>query len=199
MRYYMFNKPSGCVTACRDERHKTVMDYFADEAEGLFPIGRLDKDTEGLLLVTDDGMLSYNLMMPEKKVKKTYFLWARGVMSEEKRTELERGAAIFPGKDDITAPATVRVLERKTLGDVREYLPDGDRLSPRKAILPVFSALITITEGKKHQVKRMINYAGCKVLYLKRISIGGLSLDPSLPLGEYRSLTDRELKLLKDK
>ena len=94
--YYMFHKPRGCVTARRDERHKTVMDYFPPEKRDvLFPVGRLDKDTEGLLLVTDDGVLCYHLLMPENEVSKTYFFWAQGLLTEEKCREVEGGVKIY--------------------------------------------------------------------------------------------------------
>ena len=197
--YYMFSKPGGCITARRDPRHKTVMDYFPDaKKDTLFPIGRLDKDTEGLLIVTDDGMLFHDLMLPEKKVSKTYFFWAKGEISEEKISELESGAAIYPDKSLLTAPATLRILERKTLFDVKHLLSEEDvKLTRKKGALPVFSGLLTITEGKKHQVKRMLKFAGCPILYLKRVAIGGLKLDESLSVGSYRELTSEELSILK--
>ena len=197
--YYMFNKPSGCITARRDERHKTVMDYFPEEKRDiLFPIGRLDKDTEGLLLVTDDGPLFYNLMMPTHKVSKTYFFWAKGDISEEMVAELEAGAAIYPDKSELTAPAKLRILERKKLIEIKELLSEEDeKLTRKKGETPVFSGLLTITEGKKHQVKRMLKYAKCKVVYLKRVAIGELTLDDSLAQGEYRALTEAELLKLK--
>ena len=197
--YYMFSKPGGCITARRDPRHKTVMDYFPDaKKDTLFPIGRLDKDTEGLLIVTDDGMLFHDLMLPEKKINKTYFFWAKGEISEEKISELESGAAIYPDKSLLTAPATLRILERKTLFDVKHLLSEEDvKLTRKKGALPVFSGLLTITEGKKHQVKRMLKFAGCPILYLKRVAIGGLKLDESLSVGSYRELTSEELSILK--
>ena len=195
----MFNKPSGCITARRDERHKTVMDYFPEEKRDiLFPIGRLDKDTEGLLLVTDDGPLFYNLMMPGHKVSKTYFFWAKGDISEDMVAELEAGAAIYPDKSELTAPAKLRILERKKLIEIKELLSEEDeKLTRKKGETPVFSGLLTITEGKKHQVKRMLKYAKCKVVYLKRVAIGELELDGLLAPGEYRALTETELFKLK--
>ncbi len=195
----MFNKPSGCITARRDERHKTVMDYFPEEKRDLlFPVGRLDKDTEGFLLVTNDGMLFHELMIPERKVSKTYFFWAKGTISDDKIGELESGAAIYPDKTELTAPATLKILERRTLIEVKHLLSEEDsKLTRKKGETPVFSGLLTITEGKKHQVKRMLQYAQCKVVYLKRVAIGGLSLDESLPLGEYRALTGEEVLKLK--
>ena len=199
--YYVFNKPSGCITARRDERHKTVMDYFPEEKrDEIFPIGRLDKDTEGLLIFTNDGMLFHELMMPESKVNKTYFFWAKGDISDGKIAELEAGAAIYPDKNELTAPAKFSLLERKTLIDIKHLLSEEDsKLTRKKGETPVFSGLLTITEGKKHQVKRMIKYAGCKVVYLKRVAIGRLYLDEKLFPGEYRALTENELALLKRK
>ena len=199
MEYYVFNKPRGCITARRDERHKTVMDYFPEEMrDRIFPIGRLDKDTEGMLIFTDDGPLFYDLMQPDKKVSKTYFFWAKGNITEEKIRELRAGAAIYPDKSILTSPAKLEILERRALIDIKHLLTDEDeKLTRKKGETPVFSGLLTITEGKKHQVKRMIKYAGCKVVYLKRVAIGALSLDENLKLGEYRSLTDKELLKLK--
>ena len=117
---------------------------------------------------------------------------------EEKLSELERGVKIYAGRDDVTSPATVRVLERATLLDISHLLDYEDsKMSKRRGELPVYSGTITITEGKKHQVKRMIRYAGNRVLYLKRLSIAGLTLDPELRAGEYRALTEEELTLLR--
>lgn len=200
-RYYMFNKPGGCITACRDARQKTVMDYFdVANKDTLFPIGRLDKDTEGLLLITDDGMLFHDLMMPERKVNKTYFFWAKGNITDEKIAELESGAAIYPDKSELTAPATFKLIERKCLIDIKHLLSEDEaKLTRKKGETPVFSGLLTITEGKKHQVKRMLKYAGCKIVYLKRVAIGKLFLDENLAPGEYRPLIEAEVDLLKTK
>ena len=199
MEYYIFNKPAGCITARRDPRHRTVMDYFPEEKRDvLFPVGRLDKDTEGLLIVTSDGMLFNDLMMPERKVSKTYFFWAKGNISEAKISELESGAPIYSGKSDLTAPATLRILERKALIDIKSLLSSEEaKLTRKKGETPVFSGLLTITEGKKHQVKRMLKYAGCHVVYLKRVKIGQISLDQTLGKGEYRALTSEEISILK--
>ena len=199
MEYYIFNKPRGCITARRDERHKTVMDYFPEEMrDRIFPIGRLDKDTEGMLIFTDDGMLFYDLMQPGKKVTKTYFFWAKGNITEEKISELEQGAAIYPDKSILTSPARLEILEKRTLAEIKHLLSEEDeKLTRKKGETPVFSGLLTITEGKKHQVKRMIKYAGCKVVYLKRVAIGTLSLDENLKCGEYRALSSEEVEKLK--
>ena len=195
----MFHKPRGCITARRDARHATVMDYFPeDKRDELFPVGRLDKDTEGFLLVTNDGTLAYNLMMPEREVPKTYFFWAQGVLTEEKAARLEDGVSIYKDAEKITAPAKIRILETSTLRGIKDLLTGDDtKVSNRRGDLPVTAGLITITEGKKHQVKRMIRYAGCRVVYLKRLKIGELCLDESLPKGEYRELTTEELEIIK--
>ena len=195
----MFHKPRGCITARRDARHATVMDYFPEDKRGeLFPVGRLDKDTEGFLLVTNDGSLAYNLMMPEREVPKTYFFWAQGVLTEEKAARLEDGVSIYKDAEKITAPAKIRILETSTLRGIKDLLTGDDtKVSNRRGDLPVTAGLITITEGKKHQVKRMIRYAGCRVVYLKRLKIGELCLDESLPQGDYRELTTEELEIIK--
>lgn len=198
-RYYMFNKPRGCITARSDPRHKTVMDYFPEEERNvLFPVGRLDKDTEGFLLITDDGNLCYDLMKPEKKVAKTYFFWALGELGEEKIRELEQGVEIYRNKGIVTAPAKLTVIKRAALKDISDLLGFEDlKLSVRRGELPVISGNITITEGKKHQVKRMLKYAGCKVVYLKRLSIGNLELDSEIKSGCYRLISKTEIEKLK--
>lgn len=198
--YYMFNKPRGCVTARRDERHKTVMDYFPEEKRDIiFPVGRLDKDTEGFLLVTDDGNLCFDLMKPEHEVPKTYFFWAQGTLSEEKIAELENGVSIYKNRDFETAPAKITLSKSATLADIKDLLVGDDiKVSNRRGMLPVISGYITITEGKKHQVKRMLRYAKCRIVYLKRVRIGGVELDPSLPCGKYRPLTQSEIELLRE-
>jgi len=198
LEYYMLHKPRGCISARRDERHKTVMDYFPEEKrEALFHVGRLDKDTEGLLIITNDGKLCFDLMKPEKEVEKTYFFWVQGILTEESIRELESGVGIYNDKEKITAPAKITTESTATLKDIKELLCGSDiRVSNRRGELPVTSGYITITEGKKHQVKRMLKYVGCRVVYLKRLKIGGLKLDPDLPPGAYRPLTKAELKNL---
>lgn len=193
--YYMFHKPRGCITARCDARQKTVMDYFPnDKTEVLFPVGRLDKDTEGFLIITDDGMLCFDLMNPENKVPKTYFFWAQGVLTEDKIRELESGVNIYKSGDAETAPARITLESTGILRDIKALLVGNDiKLSNRRGELPVVSGYMTITEGKKHQVKRMLGYAGCRVVYLKRISIGEVLLDENLRPGEYRALKSCEL------
>ena len=198
LEYYMFNKPRGCITARRDERHATVMDYFPEEKRDmLFPIGRLDKDTEGLLIITNDGRLFQELMMPDRGVTKTYFFWVTGEPSAQKLSEIESGVKIYKSRDFETSPAKIELLSKSTLSDIEAYLSVSDRkLIKKRGDMTVMSGYITISEGKKHQVKRMLGYGGYRVLFLKRISIGGLSLDESLPLGEYRPLSETELRIL---
>lgn len=197
-RYYMFHKPGGCITARKDENHKTVMDYFSKEdMEGIFHVGRLDKDTEGLLLFTNDGEFNKAIMTPEKDVEKKYFFWALGTISEEKKKLLEEGISI--GKDEaITKPAKIKVVRQGSweefesqLHIVKFYSRKGN--NPKQ---PVVSGYLTISEGRKHQVKRMLKAIGCYVIYLKRVAIGELSLDENLKEGEYRPLKEEEVKLL---
>ena len=170
-QYYMLHKPAGVVTATKDSVDKTVMDLFPKEAgKDLFPVGRLDKDTEGLLLITNDGELSHNLLSPKKHVPKTYYVVCEGQISDEKIASLEHGVDI--GDEKPTLPASVKLLEEQENGYCIE---------------------LTITEGRFHQVKRMVEAIGGKVTYLKRLSMGTLILDEQLEKGTYRALTEQEL------
>ena len=198
-RYYMLNKPRAHLTACRDERCKTVMDLFPQgEREGLFPIGRLDKDTEGLLIITDDGALFARLMNPESKVEKTYFFYALGNIEKDVIKEIEGGIKLYPTRDIMSMPGKIEILGECVLSDIRDKLsPDDLKRANRRPNTPVIYGTVTISEGKKHQVKRMILYGGARVVYLKRLSVGSLSLDESLKTGEYRPLTEGELSILK--
>lgn len=194
----MFHKPSGCITARRDERHKTIMDYLPEEIRDThFPVGRLDKDTEGLLLITNDGRLTRKLLMPEHKVEKTYYFMAEGVLDEARLDEVRRGARIYYNRENPTAPSEVEILSTSTLGEITTPLSDEDKmLKLKKPHLPTVEGIVRITEGKKHQVKRMLRSVGCRVLYLKRTKIGSLSLDEYLPKGQYRALSREEIALL---
>lgn len=200
-RYFMLNKPMGYITARRDARHRTVMELFPDELrDKMFPVGRLDKDTEGLLLVTDDGALNHELLTPESHVDKTYLFYAVGDINRERLSDLEVGAEVFPTNDYITSPAKVKIIEESRLEDISDILPSMYRsLVRKKPHTRVTVGQITITEGKKHQVKHMVAYAGGKVVYLRRISIGKLTLDESLEKGKYRELYDDEVLLLKNR
>ena len=198
-RYYMLHKPRGCITARRDPRHKTVMDLFPEEdRDVLFPVGRLDRDTEGLLVVTDDGGLNFKLLSPKTNVEKSYFFWSQGIPDDDRLRDLEVGANVFTNRSELTKPARIKLIERSTMRGIRHLLDDSDAsLANRRGDLPTVSGIITITEGKKHQVKRMIRYAGGKVVYLKRFSMGGLHLDGGLPPGSFRPLTDDEIATLR--
>jgi len=198
--YYMMNKPRGYICARRDERHKTVLDLFPDELRDvIYPIGRLDMDTEGLLILTDDGNLCYRLTSPAFGISKRYFFWAHGEFDPDKLADLERGARIFTGKDIVTAPARLQILEKRRLRDIKDLLSENDSgVMNKRQDTAVVSGIIEITEGKKHQVKRMVRYAGPKVVYLKRLSVSSLPLDPALSPGEWRSLTEDEIRILKE-
>lgn len=168
--YYMLNKPQGCVTATEDKRDKTVMEYLpAGHRSDVFPVGRLDKDTEGLLLLTNDGDLAHRLLSPKKHVDKTYLVDLDHSLTLEETKQLEEGVDI--GEKALTRPAKVMMLN-----DTQMHL--------------------TIQEGKFHQVKRMLQAVGNKVVHLKRITFGALTLDPALAPGDCRSLTDKEIKSL---
>ena len=174
--YYLFHKPAGCVSATQDNMHRTVMDYLSDTARGdLFPVGRLDLDTEGLLLITNDGALAHALLSPSRHVAKTYYARVQGVVDETDVNLFKNGVDI--GEEKPTRPADLVILGCKA--DVSEIT-------------------LTITEGKFHQVKRMFEVVGKKVLYLKRISMGPLVLPEDLAPGAYRKLTAEELAALKN-
>ena len=202
MRYFMFNKPRGCITAVVDARHKTVIDYFSkEEAEGLFPVGRLDKDTEGFLILTDDGNFCNRVNLPTSVIPKTYRFYSKGILDPERLKTLETGVSIAAIKDRLTAPAEVKILGVCTFRDAVDYMAPEFRakiMNTRMGERPLTHGEITITEGKKHQVKRMVRYTGAKVVYLKRVSIGTLLLDPALSLGQYRQMTDEEISILKN-
>ena len=156
--------------------HRTVMDYLNDTARGdLFPVGRLDLDTEGLLLITNDGALAHALLSPSRHVAKTYYARVQGVVDETDVNFFKNGVDI--GEEKLARPADLVILGCKA--DVSEIT-------------------LTITEGKFHQVKRMFEAVGKKVLYLKRISMGPLVLPEDLAPGAYRKLTAEELAALKN-
>lgn len=194
--YYMFNKPKGCITATRDNIHKTVFDFLNEEdTKGIFHVGRLDKDTEGLLLLTNDGEFEHNLMDPKKHVFKTYFFWAIGSLDYQDINNLQDGVKIIQGTV-LTKPAEIEVCH---CGKYEEFKNDIDRLCNKELNIynqPVVSGYLTISEGCKHQVKRMLKAVGCYIVYLKRISIGNIKLDQSLKKGEYRLLTETEVQTL---
>ena len=196
--YIMMNKPRGCITACKDKKHKTVMEYLPSEFRNILrPIGRLDKDTEGLLLFTNDGHFNQKLMHPQNHMPKTYFFWALGSLDEHKKEQLTQGV-LLRGCSEPTAPALLDIKETAEISDIRSLinLDHQPGILKNPANTSVVSGLLTITEGKKHQVKRMLKAVGCYVVYLKRISIGELSLDSNLDAGSWRKLTEKECQLL---
>lgn len=196
-RYYMLNKPRGLLSACADERCDTVLSCIAEqEREGLFHVGRLDKDTEGLLLFTDDGAFCHRLMHPDNEVKKTYYFLCAGVLTDEKIATLESGVAIYENADSLTRPASISVISTQPITDVLHLLNDTDLKKVRGKNYVTTIGTITICEGKKHQVRRMLRGVGCYVYYLKRIKIGAVSLDENLKIGEYRPLSEAEITLL---
>lgn len=174
--YVMLHKPAGVLSATEDGRGKTVLDLLTPELRkiGVFPVGRLDKDTEGLLLLTDDGELAHVLLSPKKHVDKVYYARVAGRLVPEDCAAFEAGM---------------------TLGDGLECMPAG---------LEILRAgeesecLVTLREGKFHQVKRMLAARGKPVLYLKRLSMGTLHLDEALPAGAFRLLTDEEERALRE-
>ncbi len=195
MRYYMLNKPAGVITATEDKESKTVMDCFPEEMrEGLFPIGRLDRDTEGLLIVTDDGDFAFRMLRPEFGITKRYFLRAFGEISPEKIEKLAKGGALY-GNGEAARPAFLDEIILSTVESDFEHIPEKDRAHCMKN--PggkTFSAVITVTEGKRHEVKLLLKSIGCKVFYLKRVAMGNFVLDPVLKPGEFRGFTPKEIK-----
>lgn len=177
--YLMLHKPPGVISATEDMRDRTVLDlldksYLIYEP---FPVGRLDKDTEGLLLLTNDGKLAHELLSPRKHVPKTYEADVAGRVTEEDVIHFSQGVTLDDGY--VTLPAELSILSV-------EELEDG----------PLSKISLIIHEGKFHQVKRMFEAVGKKVVYLKRVQMGELKLDESLPIGSYRELTAEELTLL---
>ncbi|MFT5871984.1 MAG: 16S rRNA pseudouridine516 synthase [Clostridium sp.] len=196
--YYMFNKPGGYITARKDIVNKTVFDFFDDvNMNGVFHVGRLDKDTEGLLLFTNDGEFEHQLMYPQKHVEKTYFFWALGSLNESDRKQLESGIYLVKG-GILTKPAKIDVQKIGMYKEFKQEMATRNlyNLETNQYNQPVVSGYITISEGRKHQVRRMLKAVGCYVVYLKRVSIGGLMLDESLGKGQYRLLTEVEIQKL---
>ena len=173
--YIMMNKPKDTVSATEDAIEETVVDILKEEdrIHKVFPVGRLDKDTEGLMLLTNDGELAHKLISPKKDVVKKYYVEVSGELKEEHLSIVEAGVILEDGYK--CKPARLEILES----------------SENKSRANIF-----ITEGKFHQVKRMMKSIGATVTYLKRLSIGSLILDENLILGEYRYLTDDELNKL---
>ena len=174
--YYLLNKPAGVISASEDPKQETVLDLLgADRRRDLFPVGRLDKDTVGLLLITNDGDLAHRLLSPKKHVDKTYYALVAGRVTQEDVDAFREG---FDVDESLhTLPARLEILS------VTEKNSEVH---------------VTIREGKFHQIKRMFSARGMEVLYLKRLTMGPLTLDPDLPEGSFRPLTEEELEALRE-
>lgn len=186
--YYMFHKPFGCVTARRDDHYPTVMDYFSElHNDNLNPVGRLDRETTGLLLITDDGMWNQKLTHPAYHKEKTYEFTVLGDLTEERIRALENGV-LLKGAASLTSPARITVTGHHILSDILPSLhPEVQAsISSNLPDHPVTFGTITITEGKKRQIRRMMKSVHCCVIELKRISIGNIRLDPQLKPGEWK-------------
>ena len=175
--YIMLNKPDGYISATFDKHDPIVLDlidssYLVFEP---FPVGRLDKDTEGLLVLTNDGQLAHRVLSPKKHVPKTYYAKIQGKVTEEDILAFEKGVVLDDGYE--TMPSQLKILKSDEMSEIE----------------------LTIHEGKFHQVKRMFESVGKKVVYLKRLSMGKLTLDESLELGAYRELTEEEVKLIEER
>ncbi|ABR49792.1 pseudouridine synthase [Alkaliphilus metalliredigens QYMF] len=174
--YIMMNKPQDVISATEDFKEKTVVDLLESkyQAFDVFPVGRLDKDTEGLLMLTNDGKLAHQLLSPKKHVPKTYYAKIEGVVTDADVEAFEKG--IFIEENLQTMPSQLKILKADEISEVE----------------------VTIYEGKYHQVKRMFQATDKEVVYLKRLSMGSLMLDNSLDLGTYRELSEEELQGLKN-
>ena len=172
--YYMMNKPQGVISATEDTKHKTVLDLLDDyaRAKEVFPVGRLDIDTHGLLLLTNDGKLAHALLSPKRHVDKTYLAQVNGIMTDEDIETFSKG---IPLKDFTCQPAKLELVSIDT---------EKDQSLVR----------VTIAEGKFHQVKRMVAYCGKEVVDLQRLTMGTLTLDEDLKRGEWRRLSKEELE-----
>jgi len=189
--YYMFHKPFGCVTARRDDRHPTVMDWFRDLGnENLSPVGRLDRETEGLLIITDDGMWNRRMTRPEFHQAKTYEFVVMGDLTPEKVARLE-GGVMLNGETEPTAPAVIAVTGRSTLAEtlpaLHPEIQEKTRHNPMDRT--VTFGTITITEGRNRQIRRMMKAVRCLVLRLKRVSMGEIVLDDALAPGEWKEIS----------
>jgi len=175
--YYMMNKPQGVISATEDPKHRTVLDLLDDLARSkeVFPVGRLDIDTHGLLLLTNDGKLAHALLSPKHHVDKTYLAQVKGIMAQE---DVEIFAKGIPLKDFTCQPARLEILSTDTEKNQSQIR-------------------VTIAEGKFHQVKRMVAYCGKEVVDLQRLTMGTLVLDENLERGEWRRLTKEELEVLR--
>lgn len=198
--YFMLYKPSGVITATEDRRHGTVMDFISSDRRDLFPVGRLDIDTEGLLLITNDGDLAHRLLAPKRHVDKVYLASVAGTLPENAVERFSGGLTLEDGT--AVMPAGLEVMESFSAERTPED-PESMKASSPQERAAFFArsrgeilCRLTIREGKFHQVKRMFEAVGCHVTYLMRLSMGPLVLDPALRPGEFRPLTEEEISLL---
>ncbi|MFC5470035.1 pseudouridine synthase [Cohnella suwonensis] len=208
--YVMLHKPAGVVSATEDSRDRTVIDLIEDDDVTVlspFPVGRLDKDTEGLLLLTNDGKLAHELLSPKKHVPKTYRSLVTGAVGEDDKIAFSRGVTLDDGY--VTMPAQLSVLSRHPAfqaegdsadndGEYANQLADAAKLASAMGEQTLSWIELTIHEGKFHQVKRMFEAVGKKVLYLRRVSMGPLLLDPELSPGGWRELSEDEVDSLRN-
>lgn len=172
--YYMLNKPAGYVSATQDKKEHTVLELITcSNRDDLFPVGRLDKDTEGLLIISNDGEMAHRILSPRHHVSKTYFAKVQGTVTDENVLMVQNGLDI--GEGIKTRPGELEIIISDEISEI----------------------MLTIYEGKFHQVKRMFESMGMKVVYLKRISMGAVCLDETLRKGESRKLTDNEISELR--
>ena len=188
--YYMFNKPFGCITAHRDDRHPVVMDWFRELGnDNLSPVGRLDRETEGLLIITDDGMWNRQMTRPEFKKEKRYEFTVMGDLDDEKIAKLQSGV-LLRGSDQLTAPCHITVTGHSTLGEtlpnLHPEIQEKSRHNPMDK--PITFGTIVITEGRNRQIRRMMKEVRCVVLQLKRVSMGDIVLDDALKPGEWKEI-----------
>ena len=195
--YYMLNKPKGVISATEDNHHKTVIDLLNNNYKtyDIFPIGRLDIDTEGLLLLKNDGVLSHNLLSPKKHVDKKYYVKIARPLSESDIKKLENGIKLE--ENFITKNAKIEIIKNNFEKNSENFEFIENKKTENNIKENENLVYITISEGKFHQVKRMFKAVGNEVLYLKRLKMGNLWLDESLELGKYRELTEEELNSLK--
>ena len=192
-RYYILNKPAGCVSATKDGLSQTVIEILKNEpTRDLFPVGRLDKDTEGLLLITNDGKLAHNLLSPKKHVDKSYIAFVDKALEEKQLLEFKQGLDI--GDETPTLPCEIKLATENeiisSLNNASFKICEGKN---------EIAYIVVLKEGRYHQVKRMFEHFGSTVIYLKRLTMGNLSLSPTLPIGQYRALTDEEIQILKER
>lgn len=168
--YIMLNKPAGIISATEDKQDTTVIDILPHDLKikKIFPIGRLDKDTLGLLLLSNDGVFAHNTLSPKKHIQKTYYVEFNGILPDDAKEIFNKGIVL---KDFVCKPAKLKILSQN-------------------------SAEVKISEGKFHQVKRMFNALGCKVTFLKRTAFGEIKLDPDLKEGEFRPLNNEEMEYI---